>query len=180
MIELTLALLKLMATCTADKAPPAPDYVLLYSNTISVVNLFDPCGVKFVKIIAKGKGFEVETQGKGNHWSGALTFPPKTPVTIMITYADNANNTGSLSWTISFLPYTTHTLAWKTITGNQAIFLVGPPPNKPLLPRQWSDPNFQSGVVLLLMIVSLAYWFGKKLYGLVIHKVGKAQEQQKG
>ena len=180
MIELTLALLKLVAGCVNDHAAPAPDYILLYSNTVSVINIYDPCGVKFVKIIVKGKGFQVETEGRGNHWSGGLTFPPKVPVTITVMYADKANNTGKLSWTVRFLPYTTHTLAWKTITGNQAVFLVGPPPNKPLLPRPWSDPHFQSGVVFLLMISALAYWFGKKLYGFVINKVRKVYEEKKG
>ena len=159
---LTLLLLAPSLRAITCLGPPSPDKVLLYENVLKILGLSDPCKVKDLNItvifdnttVTRAFTYTVSTV------NAIITLPKLTPITITIKYSNYANKTGSLHWTISYLPYTTYTLVYKTSTVSGTavgyVVLVNPPPEKPLLPKDLGDPNNQTSILILgILLASL-------------------------
>jgi len=151
-IALLFGLGLLLAAGCDDGSPPSPQEIVLDHNLLVVKGLTDPCNVSRVEIIIVKDGTTttlLETEPLKTSVDLRATLP-RPPFTLTLAYSDGAGNNGTLTWTVSYLPYTPHTLEKMVITGTKALVLVNPPPARPALPEEYGDPNFQNGAWLLV------------------------------
>ena len=156
----------LLAGCSGDKSAPSPKAIILHYNTLIIKDLMDPCKVKVLEIIySRGNQTHtlVSARPMVNTVKEVAVTLPSPPLNLTVLYADMANNTGTISWSITAYPYTTHYLEKMVSSGGAAVVQILMPPNKPLLPREFSDPSVQSGILTVLSIVAfvigLVRWY---------------------
>ncbi len=151
--------------------PPSPKQILLYENTLSIIELSDVCKVKYLNITVIYNNITKTFVHEYNKETvnAVITLPKKTPITLTIKYSNYGNKVGSLRWTISYLPYTTYTLEKMTSALSGTVLryyvLVNPPPNKPLLPREFGDPKVQSSIIVVAIAASSLVGLIKLLRG---------------
>ncbi|UXD22661.1 hypothetical protein IPA_07130 [Ignicoccus pacificus DSM 13166] len=156
----TLVKSSLPVVCKHDKNAPSPKAIIIHYNTLIIRHLEDPCFVKTIEVLySKDKVTRtlLTTKPMAKVAPDVTVTLPKPPYTLTVIYADMANNTGRLSWTITAEPYTTHYLVTMVATGGSAVVQINPPPNKPLLPQPYADPSFQASVMTLLAIAAFIY-----------------------
>ena len=151
--------------CIGDLSAPSPKLIAIDHNILIINSLTDPCKVALLEVIySKGNITKTLVSVTPNvetlaHLEVKL---PRPPYTLTIIYADQANNTGTLSWTVTAEPYTLHPLVTMVVQGQSAVVQILGPPHKPLLPQKYSDPQFQATILTVLTLIAF-------IYGLVRH-----------
>ncbi len=146
-----------VSTCSADTNAPSPQLIGIRYNLLILKHLKDPCLVKLVEVIySKGNVTKtlLSTTPYMVDYPGTTVLLPSPPFTLSVIYADTANNTATLTWTITALPYTLHALVTMVTKGAQAFVQILGPPQKPFLPRQYADPSFQTQVFTSLSVLA--------------------------
>lgn len=146
--------------CVGDLSAPSPKLIAIDHNRLLIESLSDPCTVALLEVIYS-KNNSTKTLLSTTPNVKTLDFVqvelPDPPYTLTIMYADKANNTGTLSWTITAEPYTLHPLVTMVVQGQSAVVQIMGPPHKPLLPQRYSDPQFQTGILTILSVLAFAY-----------------------
>jgi len=167
-LALLLPLLAALPICENDRNAPSPHAIALHYNTLIISKMQDPCLVKLIEVVYSKNNLTktvVLTTPMASVVPDIAITLLQPPFTLSVIYADGANNTATLTWTVTALPYTTHYLVTMIVTNGGTVVQINGPPNKPLMAQPYSDPGFQASVATLLAVAAFIVGLVRYLKG---------------